>query len=434
MKNKIIGIFFSMLLVTLIIPFEIQANLQDNPLDGGWIEEIDGVKILHVSGSYYEMGYQQGYLFKNEILENIRLRNNSLGEHGWTFEKRAEVWNIQKNYLPFEYIEEIRGMADGSGFTFEEIAIHNMWIGVFNLMSCWGAVLWGDATANGELYHVRSCDGSIDLKDPISGETLNENTHLIVREPDNAFSSMYPFYPGDVISLGGINENGVGIGELSIRCSDTQFKGINSGFRMRMVLDYATDVYQAIEIMNSNRTCGWNFIVSDGNLSLGFAIEQSANYEYTGTWCDPIESTDPFWEIKDVVRRGNCYINPLLAQNEREKYDPSGLLGFIKFIFNKNLYYGIWMQYKAISDEIEKQYGFLNLSNTMELIRDVYAGNTNFIFRYVQKRRYYESRHLWVTCPKTGDILICFGDNIKKAYENPVHYFNLFELLNSEPP
>jgi len=429
-----IGIFLVMILFFTIIPIGITVNDNNYPLDGGWLEEIDGVKILHINGSYYDMGYQHGYLFKNEIPKNIRLRNNSLSKRGWTFEKRAEVWNIQKNYLPQEYIEEIRGMADGSGFTFEEIAIHNMWIGVFNLMSCWGAAIWGDATANGELYHVRSCDGNIDLKDPISGTTLNENTALMIRKPDNAFSSIYPFYPGDVISLGGFNEKGVGIGELTIICSDTQFQGINSGFRMRMVLDYAADVYQAIEIMNSNRTCGWNFIVSDGNMPEGFAIEQSANYEYTGSWCDPIESTNPFWAIKDVVRRGNCYINPLLAKNEREIYDPTGLIGFMKFIFNKNLYYGPWMQYKAISDEFEKQYGLLNLSNTMEIIRNVYSGDTNLIFKFIQIRRFYESRHLWVACPKTGDMLICFGDNTKKANENPVHYFNMFELLNSEPP
>ena len=429
-----IGISLVMLFFFTIIPIGITVNDNNDPLDGGWLEEIDGVKILHLNGSYYDMGYQHGYLFKNAIPKNIRLRNNSLSKRGWTFEKRYEVWNIQKDYLPQEYIEEIRGIADGSGLTFEEIAIHNMWIGVFNLMSCWGAAIWGDATANGELYHVRSCDGSIDLKDPISGTTLNENTALMIRKPENAFSSIYPFYPGDVISLGGFNEKGVGIGELTIICSDTQFQGINSGFRMRMVLDYAADVYQAIEIMNSNRTCGWNFIVSDCNIPEGYAIEQSANYEYTGSWCDPIESTDPFWAIKDVVRRGNCYINPLLAKNQREIYDPTGLIGFMKFIFNKNLYYVPWMQYKAISDEFEKHYGLLNLSNIMEIIRNVYSGDTNLIFKFIQIRRYYESRYLWVVCPKTGDMLICFGDDTKKANENPVYYFNMFELLNSVPP
>jgi len=29
-----------------------------DPLDGGWVEEQDGVTILHVSGTHYDMGYQ----------------------------------------------------------------------------------------------------------------------------------------------------------------------------------------------------------------------------------------------------------------------------------------------------------------------------------------------------------------------------------------
>ena len=35
--------------------------------NGGWFEERDGVKILHLNGSYYDMGYQHGYLLKEEI-------------------------------------------------------------------------------------------------------------------------------------------------------------------------------------------------------------------------------------------------------------------------------------------------------------------------------------------------------------------------------
>jgi len=402
-------------------------------LDGGWIEEIDGVTILHTSGTHYEMGYQHGYLLKNETLENIRCRDDVLNKHGWPIEKRIEVWNIQKQYLPKVYLDEIKGMADGSGLSFDEIAVHNMWIGVFNLMSCWGAALWGDATVDGTLYHIRSCDGSFDVKDPVSGKTLNENTFLIVRKPDDAYASMYPMYAGDIVCIGGFNEKGVGVSELTIHCTDTQFIGINCGFRMRMVLDYANDIFEANEIMNSNRTCGWNFIISDGNIPMGFVIEQSANYVYTGTWFDPIESTSPFWEIKDVVRRGNCYINPLLAREERERYDCSGIIGLFRWILRKDIYFIPWIQYKVISQEIEKRYGTLTLEKTMKFIREVYSGKTNFIFRYMQNHNYYESRHLWVVSPKTGDMLICFGDDVNKSYENPVHKFNLFELLNSEP-
>ena len=203
---------------------------------------------------------------------------------------------------------------------------------------------------------------------------------------------------------------------------------------MRQVLEYADNIYEAKEILNSNRTCGWTFIISDGNIPIGFAIEQTGNFVYTGAWFDPVESTKPFWEIKDVVRRGNCFINPLLAKTERDRYKPNGFIGLILFLIRKNNCFTPWTQYKAISNEIEKQYGTLNLNSTMKFFRDVYLGKTNFIFRYMQNKNFYATGHQWVACPKTGDLVISFGDRENKAFENPVHYFNLFELLEAEPP
>ena len=48
--------------------------------------------------------------------------------------------------------------------------------------------------------------------------------------------------------------------------------------------------------------------------------------------------------------------------------------------------------------------------------------------------RFFTPLHQWVSCPETGDMVVSFADADKSANENPVHYFNLFELLDSEPP
>src|SRR4051794_21117880 len=37
----------------------------------GFLEEIDGYRILHVKGTPYEMGYQQGALLRDDIRESI---------------------------------------------------------------------------------------------------------------------------------------------------------------------------------------------------------------------------------------------------------------------------------------------------------------------------------------------------------------------------
>jgi hypothetical protein len=38
---------------------------------------------------------------------------------------------------------------------------------------------------------------------------------------------------------------------------------------------------------------------------------------------------------------------------------------------------------------------------------------------------------MWVACPETRDILVCFASKNKIAFNNPVHYFDFNELLNA---
>ncbi len=434
MKKKLLGLCITLLLFSNLLPILSNAEDSYDPLNGGWLEEINDVSILHLSGTHYEMGYQHGQILEEEIKENMRGFIAFYEKAGWSYDDVLEVWTIQQHYLPTAYKDEMQGMADAINVSFEAIAVHNTWMGVFNhLFSCWGASLWGDATANGDLLHMRSVDGVNKLQDPITETYVYENQVIIVRNPNDAYASITPVFAGDILSIGGFNEQGVGVSELTIKADDTTFHGINAGFRMRMVLDYADNGAEAVQIMNSNRTCCWNFIVSDASAPMGFAIEQSANYAFANTWFDTVESTEPFWEIKDVVRRGNCYIHPTLAEFQRGYYDPSGIKGYLRVLFKVEYTYINWVQYKAISEEIEKQYGTLNTENALDLLREVYLGETNVMFRLLLTRSGNTGRQ-WVGCPETGDFSICFAENGKQAYQTEVYSFNFYELLTAESP
>ena len=94
--KKIIGILVTSLLINLIIPIEINAENNYYPLNGGWLEERDGVKILHISGSNYEMGYQHGFLLKNEIEQNYRAIFNL--DNGEIYSYILNLWNNSKYF------------------------------------------------------------------------------------------------------------------------------------------------------------------------------------------------------------------------------------------------------------------------------------------------------------------------------------------------
>src|SRR5437764_13713711 len=51
----------------------------------GFLEEVDGYKVLHVKGTPYAMGYQQGALLRDDIRENVR----------FLFEEKAKEATIE---------------------------------------------------------------------------------------------------------------------------------------------------------------------------------------------------------------------------------------------------------------------------------------------------------------------------------------------------
>jgi hypothetical protein len=452
--KKTICIIFCMLLISVTTCVSGTFNIFSNydvknilihetesydPLDEGWIEERDGVTILHTSGSSYDMGYQQGSLLMERILECSQAVFNYLEQHGISYNDLLDTWDVMKEYVPPEIIEEMHGLADGSGISFDKIAAVNMFSSIYHDITCCGSAAWGPATIDNKLYHMRSYDSTPNIRDPVNGTYLQENQILIVREPNNGQASLYPAFACDVGSTGGINENGIGIGyKLSWSYDDETIHGISKEFRVKMALDIALTEKEAIDIINANRTKGTNFIISDGKIPICYVVEQTANLTYNGTWDDPVESIDPFWEIDHVVRRTNVFLDPTLAAVQRNRYNPQSFLLWLLFKFgllNKSNFYPHWSHYKTLSKEIEKHWGTMDLNATMSMLRTVYSGRTDFSFFIIRKIiRLFTSLHQWVSCPETGDMVVSFADADKSAYENPVHYFNLFELLESEPP
>lgn len=410
------------------------VTVNTESLDGGWLEESDGVKILHISGSYYEMGYQHGYLLKDEIRIQMRIMFDFFEDEGFPYERLVARWNVMKEYVPEQYMQEMQGIADGSGILPEEIFVLNTLHDTANFLSCCGAIMWGSATADGELIHLRSGDLSIFLQDSETGTYMQELQVLIVHNPKNAYASMSPMWVGCVGSYGGFNEKNIAVSETTCWTDDATLHGAPAGFRMGLALDYADSGVEAIDILETNRTCGWDLFVSDGNIPEGYVLEQTANASHLCTWNDASESTHPFWMIEDVLRRPNCFVHPEMAALQREHYDISNLRSVLRLLTGQDVYFAIWKHYVALSKGIESIWGTMSINNTMTMFRDFYRGKNDIIFFLLQKMYFYMPIQQWVACPKTGDMAICFASRDKIASYNPVHHFNLFELLAEEPP
>ncbi len=201
---------------------------------------------------------------------------------GFSYPNLVDYWKILKDNIPEKYILELKGLADGSNSSIEEIGVYNILHDIANFITFSGAIAWGSATSDGNLIQMRSTDHNIFNKDhdSISGIYLHENQVIIVRNPIDDYASMSPMWAGRIGSWGKINEKGIGVGETTCWTNDISISGICANFRMGMVLDSAENGEEALLILDSNKTVGWNLLVSDGNIPEGFVLEQTANESY----------------------------------------------------------------------------------------------------------------------------------------------------------
>jgi hypothetical protein len=328
----------------------------------------------------------------------------------------------------------MQGLADGSGKSLEDVIVFVVGYGTFiSDLGCMEMAAWGSATKDGKLRHFYSCDMPLQIKDPETGVYLIENQIIMVRDPIEGCSSMRLCFAGSFHGFGGINENHIAISSDGSPSSEWTWNATFMYFRMCNVLDNAYTLDEAVDIMTSSRN-GWaNYVISDGKIPMSNVIEVTVNYSYVGTWDDETESNGPFWSIENVVRRKNMYLNPITAKTQRLIYNPRihvflGILG--------SPWFNTWSYYKTLSQEIEKQWGSLNSTNILSITRSIYRGETNAYLKLSEMLGFegFSSCYQWVACPETGDMLISFADRNHQAQYNTIHEFNLFNLLDSQPP
>jgi hypothetical protein len=440
----VIGLCFCCLLSLTqasLIPFQtaLPSPLHAGLLDGGWVEEQGNITILHVNGSNYNMGFQHGYLLSEKVQENIR----AFRHYAEQYLPRADFlafWNISEPYIPAEYVEELHGIADGANVGFYDIAESIIAV-EYSDHGCFGIAAWGPATSDETLYHSRSFDLPSTIQDPVTKHYAHENTILVVRHPADGAASLAPSIAGSFHTGGGMNEYGVCLGIQICWSKDQTFEGTPYHFRVQQVLDYARNASEALHILNTNRSHGFNFIVSQATPPEGFILEQSANQSYIGTYDNSVESIVPFWGIDHVVRRTNVFLDPTLAATQRKRYDPTGLLGFLNLVFYKKTnspFFAVYQLYSSVSHEINTSWGSLNLNETEAVLQNGYRAGASTLLRLIERlgkgTGMAESWNQWTACPLTGEMVVSFATHNTLAYRNTPQYFNLNALLQEQPP
>jgi isopenicillin-N N-acyltransferase like protein len=239
----------------------------------GWLEEIDGYPVLHVKGTHYQMGYQQGALLKELIASNM---HNLLVERGdkklplgpISVKPRTlidSITAIQKPHVPAKYFEEMQGLADGANIKREDVIAANF---IPELFHCSGFAINGAATQDGTLYHGRVLDYAIDWE-------LQEHAVVVVAEPDGGIPFVNVTYAGFIGSVTGMNARHISVGEMG-GGGRGHWAGVPMALLVREVLERAGSLDEAIGVFrDSKRTCQYYYVVADGKANRAVGMEAS---------------------------------------------------------------------------------------------------------------------------------------------------------------
>ncbi len=328
---------------------------------GGVLYQNEGQRVLVLRGSGYQMGLDHGRLLSAEVRTVVTESLTWTHGKGLSRDKLAAISAASWPHVPQAFKDEMRGLAEGSGASLEDIRLMHAMPSKFH---CSGAAAAGAATRDGKLYHSRSLDYSLDIG---VESRLQNHALLIVRQPDGGLGNAVPAWAGFLGSVTGMNVAGISIGEMGSASRDEEFTGLPMIFMVRRALRQARTLEAALEVFRRGpRTCGFNFIVGSGDEGKAVALEVTRNQLFVSGFGDPAENIAPHTALPDMVRRTNHFVGQNTAQTQRrpgQGYDPAVYMA------------ASWRRYQEITGYLEQRRGQLDAPSMIELLRKYPKGH-----------------------------------------------------------
>ena len=202
----------------------------------------NGITVVYLSGNPYEIGYAHGKLCKEDILQAHEYyfalydnRENIESMQGWMKTTRE----VEK-YVPKEYIEEMRGISDGSGIGYDKILFINLLTTVARKNGCF-AFAYKDKKLN--IHILRQIDLRINQK-------LWKKMILFVVKPQNGNMFAAFLNPGWIDGETGMNDKGLYISQNAIHIRQSIWNIMPITHLTRYMLQYADTISDVDKILS----------------------------------------------------------------------------------------------------------------------------------------------------------------------------------------
>ena len=216
-----------------------------------------GITIVALKGESYEMGYAHGVLLKDEMKPWFKdvlhwMKSHSFGTSGLENTLIERARDVEQ-YIPENYITELKGLAAGSGIDYELILMLNTAATTAKAYYCTSVAI---KTQDGKLMRSRSAEGSI-------GQMLKPVV-LFINQPSDGYAFASVTVPGVIGVWTAMNETGLNIGDHSIYKSPNDWNGIPNEILNRKIMENAASVEDVGEILKkAPRSRPWMHMVTD---------------------------------------------------------------------------------------------------------------------------------------------------------------------------
>lgn len=245
------------LILTTIIMLFLLCNMQSQE-----IKPERELNVITLSGSGYELGLQHGKILKTEIAEIIaRWRENTQKTSGKEADLILEEFYAYADFIPAikkytpELYEEVRGIADGSEQSFNEILILNLidefWVYLDDLANhhCSGL---GVSSRNGHPAYIAQ---NMDIENYTDGFQV-----LMHIQGGNQPDQLILTLPG-LIALNGLNDVSIGVCVNSLMQLNSSTKGLPVAFVIRGLLALTSKDDVLSFVKNTKHASGQNYII-----------------------------------------------------------------------------------------------------------------------------------------------------------------------------
>lgn len=363
--------FTNALALALLLGTPLAANADIIAREGkGYLEKReDGNLVLHLRGTPYEMGFQHGRLLKKQAMQNLEniVDNKTKAGKSELYKTylmmRPLMHDMLRPNIPERFIDEMRGLAEGAGVSYERVEAGNLFPAAFR---CSGMALKGKATHDGSLYHVRILDYMTQLG-------LQDTALVIEHAPEGKKKWINVGFAGFIGTVTGMNEAKVAIGEMG-GAGLGHWDGMPMPLLMRDALERANTMEEALEIFRTTkRTCEYYYVISDGKTNRA-----------TGIWCtgevfETIAMGQTFTMLERPKVRLRAAGRKAFAKGQEVIVDKhviqlrartkGGMSGFIAMPPKDTLIITGPQRYAEFSNRLEKAYGKVDAKLLQEMVK-----------------------------------------------------------------